>query len=123
MLYSRPPVHPPIDASLTLPETVDFHWKHNSDLPAFVYNEDGSSEITEISFLEFGRAIHRVAHSIRPNREGKDLEVVAFIALTDAILYQAITLGMMKAGLVVSDPPISIGFNLILLIAFPDFPS
>lgn len=104
MLYPRQPVLPPINDTINVHETIEFHWKHNAEIPAFVYNEDGSSEITEISFLEFGRAVHRAAHILRPNRQGIDGEVVAFIALSDVVVYHAIFVGLMKAGLVVCSP-------------------
>lgn len=102
MSEERVPISPPFDGSVTIPETLEFHWKHNADLPVFAFNRDGSNEITEISFLEFGRACHRVAHHIRPERAGPDGQVVAFIGLVDTISYQAVSVGMMRAGLVVS---------------------
>ncbi|KAG6831500.1 putative NRPS-like protein biosynthetic cluster [Tephrocybe sp. NHM501043] len=100
MSIEREPVLPPVDGSTTIPEFIDFHWQHNSDLSIFAYNRDGSDEVTEITYLEFGRACHRVAHHFRPGRCGPDQEVVAFIALADTIVYQAITVGLITAGLV-----------------------
>jgi len=100
------PVFPPTDGSVNLPETLDFHTKHNSDKPLYVFTKDDTSnDVTEITFLEFARACHRVAHVVRPNRAGPDGLVVAFMALADTILYQAITMGLIKAGLVVSTHP------------------
>jgi hypothetical protein len=100
MLYSRNPVYPPLDGSVTIPETIEFNWKYNADYPAFVYSEDGN-DITEISNLEFGRACHRAAHALRPGYDTTTRPTVAFIALTDVLLYQAIVIGMMRANLVV----------------------
>ncbi|KAG6852406.1 hypothetical protein C0991_012301 [Blastosporella zonata] len=100
MPFKLEPALPPADGSLTIPEFLDFNWEHNSELSIFAYNRDGSNEITEITYLEFGRACHRVAHHIRPGRTGPDQEVVAFIALADTIVYQAITVGLITAGLV-----------------------
>ncbi|KAG6899436.1 hypothetical protein C0993_010311 [Termitomyces sp. T159_Od127] len=94
------PVFPPLDGSVTIPESIDFNWQHNADLPVYAYETDGSGKITEITFLEFGRACHRVAHLVRPGRTGPDREVVAFIALADTMVYQAVTIGLMVAGLV-----------------------
>ncbi|KAG6843004.1 hypothetical protein H0H93_002586, partial [Arthromyces matolae] len=94
------PSFPPLDGSVTIPESVDFNLEHNPNLDAFVFSEEGSAEITEISYLEFGRACHRVAHLVRPGRSGADKEVVAFIALADTIVYQAVTIGLMIAGLI-----------------------
>lgn len=95
-------VYPPLDgrSSLTLPETLDFHSKHNPTLPVYVYaNTCDSNETTAISYVEFGRACHRVARLVQPNGH---LEVVAFIALVDTIVYQAVIVGLMVAGAVVS---------------------
>ena len=95
-------VFPPTDCSVTLPETIDFHVKHNPSHPVFVFSEDGKADVTNITYLEFGRATDRVAHHVRPGRAGPDGEVVAVVALSDTLLYHAITLGIMRAGLVVS---------------------
>ncbi|GLB38113.1 putative acetyl-CoA synthetase-like protein [Lyophyllum shimeji] len=100
MPVEKDPIPPPVDGSVTIPETIDFHWKHNADLAIFAFNRDGTDEVTEITYLEFGRACHRVAHHVRPARAGPDGEVVAFIALADTIVYQAVTVGLMVAGLV-----------------------
>jgi len=97
----REPVNPPVDGSVNLPEILDFNLKYNAELPMFAFNRDGSDEITEISYLEFARACDRVAHAIRPRRIGRERQVVAFMALADSVVYQAITLGLMRAGLVV----------------------
>lgn len=116
-------VRPPLDGSVNIPETLDFHWKHNAKHPIFVFNRDGSSELTEVSFLEFGRACHRVAHALRPQRAG-EREVVAFIALADSLLYQSITVGLMIAGLVVSSLPRPIISPVNKLsVALPDLSS
>jgi len=103
MLYSREPVYAPLDGTVNIPETIEFNWKHNADYPAFVYhNEDGTDHVTKISHLEFGRACHRAAHALRPECDTTTRPTVAFIALTDVLLYQAIVVGMMRADLVVS---------------------
>ena len=66
----------------------------------WVYPNDQG--VTEITFLEFGRAAHRIAHALRPRRTGDDGEVVILIANTDTILHQVVFAGMSIAGLVVS---------------------
>ena len=107
-LYARDFVYPPLDGSITIPETIEFHWKHNADLPAFAFSRDGqeyAESITEISFLEFGRACHRVAHYIDSKFQSEGgRPVVALIALTDTLVYQATCVGIMKAGFIVSLP-------------------
>ena len=101
MLYSRDPVYPPLDGTVNIPETIEFNWIHNADYPAFVYSEDGTNHLKEISNLEFGRACHRAAHVLRPGYATAIRPTVGFIALTDVLLYQAIVIGMMKANIVV----------------------
>ena len=93
---------PPLDYSLLFPELVNFHMERNPSFPVFVYaNENVPDKLTEISFLEYGRAAHRVAHALRPSRQGSDGEVVMIVANTDTILYQAVVAGLSIAGYVV----------------------
>lgn len=94
---------PPLDEYFTIPEAVDFHSEHNADHPMYAFSADDRPHIiTTISYLEFARASHRVAHAARPRGASrKDGQVVAVIALVDTISYQAITVGLMRAGLVV----------------------
>ncbi|KAL1718570.1 hypothetical protein EV715DRAFT_291179 [Schizophyllum commune] len=96
----------PLEENVSIPTAVDFHLKHNPDHAFYVFAEpDGT--VRKITYLEFARAAHRAAHALRPvlegekaSREGEDGAVVAVIALSDTILYHAITVGLMKAGLV-----------------------
>jgi len=99
----RDSVNPPLDGSITIPRLLDFHHNYNARLPVYAFSPDGTDEIIEVSYLEFGRACDRVAYALRPQLDasGKDKQVVAFIALADTIVYQAVTVGMMRAGLVV----------------------
>lgn len=78
--------------------------QNNPTLPMWVYSDDQGS--TEITFLEFGRAAHRIAHALRPGHTGDDGQVVILIATTDTILHQVIVAGMSIAGLVVSTSPL-----------------
>jgi hypothetical protein len=95
------PVYPPLDGTVLLSDLPDFNLQHNPTLPAFVYSPIQNS-ITQISFLEYARACHRVVHAVRPNRAGPEREIVAIIANTDTILYLALIAGMVRAGVVVS---------------------
>ena len=93
---------PPLDRSLLFPDLINFHMERNPSFPTFVYtNESVPDTLTEISFLEFGRAAHRVAHALRPSRQGPDGEVVMVIANTDTILHHAAVAGLSIAGWVV----------------------
>jgi len=99
-------VAPPTNGTVSLPETIDFHRENNPNVPIYVYdnfqNVDGSAILTEITHFEFGRACDRVAHCLRPERRGRDREVVAIIAVSGSLIYQTVVLGIMRAGLIVS---------------------
>lgn len=97
---------PPLDGSYSIPEALDFHRKYNAQEPIYVFSVDANSEEpTKITFEEFGHACDRVAQVIRPGRIGNvDGRVVAIILVTDSLLYQAMLIGIMKAGYVVSRP-------------------
>ena len=98
---SRDLVYAPLDGTVNIPETIEFNWKYNADHPAYVYNQDGTDTVTEITHLEFGRACHRVAHALRPNFDLSTRPTVGVIALADVLLYQATVVGIMRANLVV----------------------
>ncbi|KAL1699761.1 hypothetical protein EV121DRAFT_295859 [Schizophyllum commune] len=92
-------VNAPLEANLAFPAACDFNLKHNPQQTCYVYAEaDGT--VREVTYLEFGRAVHRAAHALRPSRNGDHDGVVAIIALSDTLLYQAVNIGLMKAGLV-----------------------
>ncbi|KAF8547028.1 acetyl-CoA synthetase-like protein, partial [Imleria badia] len=96
------PVLPPFDYSLPFHELFSFRIQNNPTLPMFVYADDKASDhhTTEITFLEFGRAAHRIAHALRPERGGDEGQVVMLIANCDTIFFQAVVAGMFIAGLV-----------------------
>ncbi|KII84555.1 hypothetical protein PLICRDRAFT_117628 [Plicaturopsis crispa FD-325 SS-3] len=91
--------YPPRDTLLTA--VLDFNLEHNPHVPFYHFARDGDPAPTDITHLEFGRAAHRAAHAIRPNRAGADGRVVALLAQADTILYQAVSMGIVVAGLVV----------------------
>ncbi|KAF8550426.1 acetyl-CoA synthetase-like protein, partial [Imleria badia] len=96
------PVRPQLDRSLPFHELFSFHMQNNPTLPMFVYADDQAPDhhTTEITFLEFGRAAHRIAHALRPERGGDEGQVVMLIANCDTIFFQAVVAGMFIAGLV-----------------------
>lgn len=55
-----------------------------------------------ISFAQMVKASHRVAHLLRPRREGREREVIALLLNTDSVLYTATLLGLLRGGFVVS---------------------
>ena len=92
---------PPSDGSVNLPETVDFHRKHNPTIPIYTFIQDGALNVTQITRLEFGRACDRVAHYLQSGTRGPTRSVVAVLALSDSLLYQTVVVGIMRAGLIV----------------------
>ncbi|KAF9810700.1 hypothetical protein IEO21_06834 [Rhodonia placenta] len=96
-------VNPPLDGSIpALPGFLDFHAKHNASLPAWVLpNLDPASyDYVTVTWREFADATHRIAHAIRPGRAGPDRAVVAVFVNCDTLLYHALTVGIVRAGLV-----------------------
>jgi acyl-CoA synthetase (AMP-forming)/AMP-acid ligase II len=97
------PAFPPLDGSIpVLPGFADFHAEHNPNRPWILYPSEQGTEPGSISFLQFANATHRIAHAFRPNRARPGGEVVAVIINCDAILYLAVIVGLVRAGLVVS---------------------
>ncbi|KAH7890603.1 hypothetical protein F5I97DRAFT_1792696, partial [Phlebopus sp. FC_14] len=93
---------PPLDCSLLLSDLINFHIEQNPSFPIFVFPDETKPEnIAKITFLEFGRAAHRVAHILRPGRYGSEGQIVMLIANADTILHHAVVSGMSIAGLVV----------------------
>ncbi|KAJ3731308.1 putative aminoadipate reductase [Lentinula guzmanii] len=90
---------PPLDTPISVPELLDFHYEHNPTYPIYVFARD-DQEMTEISYLEYVRACHRLAHIIRPARSGPERAVVAVVASVDTLVYEAIIAGVIIAGLV-----------------------
>ncbi|KAG1835183.1 putative aminoadipate reductase [Suillus variegatus] len=92
--------HPPLDASLSFPQLLEFNAQHNSDVPFFVYHKPDSNDLVSISQSDFYRACHRAAQAIRTPSAGAHQEVVALIANSDTLLYQTVFMGIIFAGLV-----------------------
>ncbi|KIJ59318.1 hypothetical protein HYDPIDRAFT_118655 [Hydnomerulius pinastri MD-312] len=98
---SKAPEMPLLDGSLLFSDLVNFHMQKNGSLPIYVYaNDKVPGSTTEITFLEFGRAAHRLARALRPARQGPEGQVVMLIANTDTLLHHTVVVGMSIAGLV-----------------------
>ncbi|KAF5384130.1 hypothetical protein D9615_003351 [Tricholomella constricta] len=94
-----PPVLPTLHEDFQIPDIVDFNLKNNPEQPFYTYSDHKApSGLAVITHLEFGRATHRAAHALRPNRADADGQVVAIIALVDTVVYQAILVGLIVAG-------------------------
>ncbi|KAG6878149.1 hypothetical protein C0993_011567 [Termitomyces sp. T159_Od127] len=95
------PVIPILDENISVSDAIQFNMAHNAAQPLYVFADSSApSGIKTITHLEFGRAAHRVAHLLRPNRNGVDGEVVALILQADTVLYQALVAGLIVAGCV-----------------------
>ena len=119
---------PPADGSVTvIPGFVDFHAEHNPNRAWAIFpSQTSPTGTSSLSFGEFARATHRVAHRVRPDRQGAEREVVGLIIHTDAILYMAVIAGLMRAGIIVSHrvlnaPPYMI-CTVLILYAFQPLP-
>lgn len=99
-----PPIVPPLDGPITaFPGLADFQSQHNPDSPWVVYpSRDSPTGVKTVSYKELRDATHRIAHAVRPERNGTEQEVVAVIIHTDALLYVTLLIGMIRAGIVVS---------------------
>jgi acyl-CoA synthetase (AMP-forming)/AMP-acid ligase II len=113
------PVFPPTDGSLTFsPGLVDFHAEHNPDRPWTVFpSRADPSQLESITFAELAKATHRIAHRIRPQRQGPEASVIALLINCDAPLYAATMHGMSRAGLVVRALSFVLLLQLILSCA------
>ncbi|TRM56540.1 hypothetical protein BD626DRAFT_466271 [Schizophyllum amplum] len=97
---AAPPfTHLPLERGCSFSAAADFNVAHNPGHTCFAY-ADADGVVRKITYLEFGRAMHRAAHVLRPVGQGQDGAVVAFIALSDTLVYQAVVTGLVKAGLV-----------------------
>ena len=95
---------PPTDGTLpSLVDFLDFNAKYNATYPYFIFPSLSDPEkLASLSFPDIAEASHRVAHFLRPNGQGKDGDVIGILLHTDTVLYVAVFLGALRAGLVVS---------------------
>ncbi|KZT20596.1 acetyl-CoA synthetase-like protein [Neolentinus lepideus HHB14362 ss-1] len=92
---------PPSDGSIAFAELVDFRLQHNSDHTYAVFpSDDPDGEPTHITHLEWCRAIHRVAHVLRPKPDMAKREVVGIIVNCDTLMYSTTIMALIRAGLI-----------------------
>ncbi|KAJ7636839.1 acetyl-CoA synthetase-like protein [Roridomyces roridus] len=89
----------PLDCSLNFAEIIDFHLSQENRGTAYSFTDEKGC-VTDVSRFEFARAAHRVAHLVRPGREGSEGQRLAIIASTDSLIYQTLVAGCLKAGVV-----------------------
>lgn len=80
---------------------VEFNAEHNPAHPFYTFHDEQLNGLRHVSHLEFHRACQRIAHAVRPNRQGSDNGIIAILVNCDTILYQALTMGIIYAGLIV----------------------
>ena len=98
-----PPQLPPLDGSIpVLPGFLDFHAANNPNHPWALFPSVLEKGTQAISFSDLAAATHRIAHAVRPDREGVNGEVIALIIHCDTVLYVATLIGIVRAGFVVS---------------------
>jgi acyl-CoA synthetase (AMP-forming)/AMP-acid ligase II len=95
-------VLPPTDGTIFLPDTLAFHRRYNPNASMYLFNEDGTDDIVEVSYSQLDRGCNRVVRAIGTDFDLSTRPVVALVALADTLLYQTIVVGMMSAGLIVS---------------------
>ncbi|KAF9234409.1 hypothetical protein BU15DRAFT_52645, partial [Melanogaster broomeanus] len=81
----------PLDGFLFLTEMVEFNSRHNRALTLYTFYEERTTDIRNISHLEFHRAWQHILHAVHPNHQSPNNEVIAIIANSDAILCCALT--------------------------------
>ena len=104
MVGQQSPLFPPLDGSISvIPGFIDFQAKHNPDLPCAIWPKAGSEtdETGSVSFVEFAEASERIAHHLRPGRHGPEDQLVAILINADSILYCALIVACIRAGLIV----------------------
>lgn len=85
-----------------LPGFLDFHAEHSPLRPFIKFpTKDRQGEETTVTYLEFANATHRVAYAVRPDISEDDGAVVAILVHCDSILYMALLVGMIRAGMIV----------------------
>ncbi|KAJ3997443.1 hypothetical protein F5050DRAFT_1419742 [Lentinula boryana] len=92
-----PPL-PDLDSPISIPEILQHHLENNPSFTVYVYPEPGTGDLTEISMLEFVRAVYRAGNAVCG--DSKPGDVVAIIANLDSIVYMALITGLMNIGLV-----------------------
>ncbi|KAH0578471.1 hypothetical protein H2248_003619 [Termitomyces sp. 'cryptogamus'] len=95
------PIIHALDENFLIPDAIEFNMVNNATQPFYVFADSSAPNGTRtITHLEFGRAAHRAAQLLRPNRHDVDGEVVALVMQADTILYQAVVAGLIVAGCV-----------------------
>ncbi|KAI3612070.1 nonribosomal peptide synthetase [Moniliophthora roreri] len=104
----------PLDNHNHLTDLVHLYWGQNPKGVLYAYPPASSFdtkvqarplpvEYDEITYLEFGRAVHRAAHLVRPKpspNDGSDGQVIAILAYSDTLVYNTVIMGLMTANLV-----------------------
>ncbi|KAF8597331.1 acetyl-CoA synthetase-like protein [Ceratobasidium sp. AG-I] len=91
---------PPTDGSIPFESIIDFHLEHNPGHTwAVLAGIDGAPSIS-ISYEQLAYAVHRAAHIINPGGQVPRGTKIGILVSTDSMVYVALILGVMRAGLV-----------------------
>ncbi|TFK53343.1 putative aminoadipate reductase [Heliocybe sulcata] len=91
---------PAFDGSVALPDLVDLRLQENPERTYAVFPSDAPhGEPTHITYLEWCRAAHRVAHLLRPQPDFERREVVGVLVNCDTLMYATTITGLIRAGL------------------------
>lgn len=95
--YDFPPTNGTVDPA----HAIDFNLNKNSDhLFAVLYDLKSTSK-TELTFGQLARAAHLAAHVINPGAAIPQGTNVGILVSTSSVMYIAMVLGVIRAGLVV----------------------
>ncbi|KAF8193553.1 hypothetical protein K438DRAFT_1588953 [Mycena galopus ATCC 62051] len=85
---------------MRIPDIVALNLEKNPGGQFYIY-DPATEGIVTITHLEFGRASHRAANLFLERRKHTEHRVIAVLALSDALLYHAVVVGLMTADFIV----------------------
>ena len=93
----------PLDGSINaIPGFLDYYVEH---YPSHTFVKfpsiDDPTVATSISYKDFAQATHRIAYALRPDNVESYGETIAVLVHCDSLLYMALLVGMIRAGIVV----------------------
>lgn len=100
IMFTPPPL---TETDFQFHELFDHQAVHQASHPFYAWLDDSSSHVVEVSHLEFDRAGHRAAALLFPSGpQALTGEKIGLFALAHHIHYQAVFLGLLRAGVTVS---------------------
>ena len=93
---------PPTDGSVPFENIIDFHLEHNPKHTWAILAGIDENPSISINYEQFAYAVHRAAHIVNPNGQVPSGTKIGILVSADSMVYIALILGAMRAGLVVS---------------------